>query len=380
VSANASDTTSDRNWVTDAEAALRGEEVDDVEVLAGQRPPLLDAFARRALLTPFMAAFLWAAVVFREALRHPLEPVALVLRLLALAMTLRALLLLGMLARRGLLALRRTRYALALTADGLLYRTPDADFAVAKEDVIDVREPGDWRERGGARWADVFLITRPSTGRLCLAFPPVLERTPGTLAERLMRWRGVVPAPEGVPEREPSSLPSKLFDEVAAGRVPEGVVAIRQGRGWLHRAPFATVLLGIALLDGYLRLAPPLRARLSVLAPAVAVACLVLVPLGWLLVTRSQMARQKGVALVLTPAELLLRTRAGVVRVAYAQLAKLEITSRNAWTILRGTHEARTLVLHRKQDDSIHYAEAYLGQPAEVVLALCEAYRKGVLP
>jgi len=371
---------SERSWVADAEAALRGESVEGVELVPGHRPPLIDAFARRALLTPFIAAFLWAAVVFREAQRQPLEPVALVLRLLALALTVRALLLLTQLGQRLLTSLKRERYGLALTEQGLLYRTPDTDHAILRADVLDVREPGHWRERGGARWAEVYLVTRPSVGRSYLALPPLLDATPGVLCERLMRWRGVLQAPEARETPRPTELPSKLFDEAARGQLPAGVVALRHGRGWLRRAPHATVLFGIVLLDGYLRLPAPVRGQLGLLMPALIVLCLVAVPLGWLSLMRADMAPRKGLSFVLTPAELMLRTRAGVLRVPWDELGKLEIVSRAGWSIVAGAHDSRTLTLNRKDDPPIHYSEAFLGVPAEVVIALCEAYKKGLLP
>jgi hypothetical protein len=371
---------SERNWVADAEAARRGETVDGVELLPRHRPPLLDAFARRALLVPFIAAFLWAAVVFREAQHNPIEPVALVLRLLALALTVRALLVIAQLTQRALISLRRERYGLALTEHGLLYRTPEADHAVARQDVIDVREPGHWRERGGARWTEVYLVVRPTVGPSYLVLPPVLEATPGVLCERLMRWRGVIEAPEEREAPRATELPSKLFDEVAGGAQLPGVIALRHGRAWMQRAPHATVLLGLVLVEGYLRLAPAVRAQLGGLLLAVIGLCLFVVPLGWIALMRANMAPRKGLSLVLTPAELMLRTRAGVLRVPWDELGKLELVSKTGWSILRGAHDVRTLVIQRVDEPPIHYAESFLGAPAEVVIALCEAYKKGRLP
>jgi hypothetical protein len=69
-----------------------------------------------------------------------------------------------------------------------------------------------------------------------------------------------------------------------------------------------------------------------------------------------------------------------VMRIAFAEIARFEITARTIWSIIDGAHESRTLVIHRKQAEQVNYAEAFLGEPAEVVLSLCEAYRKGVLP
>ena len=112
----------------------------------------------------------------------------------------------------------------------------------------------------------------------------------------------------------------------------------------------------------------------------VAALCLLLVPVLWIVLTRRSMAARKGIALVLAPAELLLRTPSGVLRVPYADIARLEVKSHTVWSLLEGAGQTRSLLIHRKEEGSINYAEAFLGVPAEVALALCDGYRKGVLP
>jgi len=368
------------DWIARAEAALRGQPSPGIDRLPAARPSVLDARGRRALLAPVTAAFLWAAVVFREGLAHPLDPLALLLRLLALAATLRALVALALLGSRVRELLRRDRYGVALGEDGLLLRTPRTDFAVARTDIVDIVEHGAWQDRSAQRWADVYVVTRPDSGRLYLALPPFFAHSPGVLAERLMRWRGVAEAPAEREAREPAELASKLLDAVAAGERPPGVAVIEHGRGWLRRGPYATVLLGVAALEGWLRSSETARAQLGAAAPLVVALCLLIVPLFWIVLTRRDMAPRKGIALVLTPAELLLRTRAGVHRVRWTQVVRVEIASRTAWSILFGAHESRSLIVHRKGDDPISYAEPSLAAPAEVVAALCEGYRKGGLP
>lgn len=370
------------NWIADAETALDGKPVEGVELLAGQRPPVLDRAGIRAAVAPFLAAFMWSAVVFRENMvSQPLDGLALILRLLALALSVRAAMALATLWSRVRGMAESPRHKLALTDGGLLYRTPDADFALAREDIIGIRERGDWGKRSGRRWGDVYVITRPDSGRTHIALPPYFERTPGILAERLMRWRGVVDAPETVEYPERVQLASKLFDDVAAGARPAGVSIILHGRGWLRRAPYATVLLGVAVLDGFVRMPAAQRDAVGLGAPLVVVFALVIVPFFWLMLVQHDIRPRKGVALVLTPSEMLMRTRSGVHRVSWASLSRLEITSRTVWSILQGAHEARSLVIHRKDeaDNDITYVEAFLGAPAEVVVGLCDAYRKGII-
>ena len=135
------------SWIESAEAALRSSASPsadtEVEVLRAGPPPLVDVEGVRAIMAPFLAAFMWAATIFREVQSgNALDPLALALRLLALAMTVRALTLLWMLGRRLRLRLRYSRYALALTPEGILYRTPDMDLALPREDILEVRERG----------------------------------------------------------------------------------------------------------------------------------------------------------------------------------------------------------------------------------------------
>jgi hypothetical protein len=369
------------NFIEEAEAAMRGAPLpgSSVELMPVLAPPILDVQGRRALVAPLLAAFIWAAAFFREGLSNPLDPLALLLRLLALALSVRALLLFVMLARRLRLYARRENYRLALCDDGLLLRTPEVDFAVHKNDVVDVCERGAWQEHAGARFGEVYLVTRPDSGRLYTALPPIFARTPGVLAERLMRWRGAPgeAAETGTPE--PAELASKLFEAASAGERPRGTAVIEQGRDALKRGPYATVLLGIALLDGLLRLPAAARGALGRSPALVLGVCLLLVPGLWLVLSRRQLTAQKGVAMLLTPAELLWRTRGGVQRLRWAELGRPQIESRTGWSVLQGPHETRTLVLTQKNGDSVRYAEGALGVPAEVVVALCEAYRKGVL-
>jgi hypothetical protein len=376
------------SWIEAAEAALSGTATEtEPEVLRPEPPPVLDAVGLRALLAPFLAAFMWAASIFREVqIATPLDPLALLLRLLALALTVRALTLLFLLAQRLRLRFSYTRHALVLTAEGMLYRSPKMDVALPREDILDVRERGRWRDRGGRRFADVYVVTQPGTGRTHLALPPVFERTPGVLAERLMRWLGPPdeadaaespPRESQPPASEPQPLLSELWERVARGERPSGVSAIPHGSAWLQRGPYASVLLGVAVVEGFFRLPEQARADVGSTMPLVLLGILVIVPISWYLLTRRQLASRLGLALVLTPSELLFRTRSGVVRVEWSRLVRAEIESRATWSLLLGAHEFRSLALQRKNAPEIRYHDSFLGAPLEVVTSLCDAYRKG---
>lgn len=400
------------DWIQRADEALAGRAAEGIDVLSGQKPPILDADGSRAVLAPVLAAFFWAGAIFREGLAgQPLDPLALLLRLLALALTARTCLLGVRLGRRARTWLRSNRYRLALAAEGLVLRTPRGDVAVPREDVLGVVEEGAWAERSGRRWADVCVVTRPQTGRLFVALPPVFLATPGILAERLMRWRGTAPrraADTAVGETAPTNsssdapvadaipdvatgaesrasvrgtpavppLVGKLWEEIAAGARPPAIAVVPHGAGWLRRGPYATVLLGVAVLDGFVRLDPTARAAIGTVAPIVIALCLIVAPVMWIVLMRRAAAAQRGIAMVLTPSDLLARTRAGVERIPWSHVARTEITSRTVWSIVRGAERASTLVVHRKNEHALAFPEAFLGVPADVAHWLCDAYRK----
>src|SRR6185312_4438908 len=134
----------------------------------------------------FLAGFMWAAVVFRETQTHStLDPLALLLRVLALSMTLRAIGVLWSFARRLRLLIQHRRYGLVLTDQGALFRAPDRDVAVPIEDVLDVREQEATAlsARGSSSSAEIYLVTHPSSGRTHIALPAVFAASPRALAE-----------------------------------------------------------------------------------------------------------------------------------------------------------------------------------------------------
>jgi hypothetical protein len=206
------------NWIRDAEVALATRKLSphsatDIEIVDTHSPALIDASGARALLSPFFAGFMWAAVVFRETQSHSsLDPLALALRVLALAMTLRAIGVLWRFAQRLRLLLQWRRYGLVVTDEGLLFRAPDRDVVVPRADVLDVREQDAvaGAARSGGSTAEVYVVTHPGTGRTHVALPPVFAASPRALAERLMRWRGMGGSPTPLSEVGPEVLPSQL--------------------------------------------------------------------------------------------------------------------------------------------------------------------------
>jgi hypothetical protein len=370
------------NWIQAAEAALGPKPGADEAAAVIERhfPPIFDSAGARALLAPFLAAFLWAAVVFRESQVHTsLDPLALLFRVLALAMTLRALRVLFQLGARVRVALATRAYGLVVTPDGLFLRTPRTDTVVPRAEILAVREQGQSAGRTGKRWADVYVVTHPESPRLYLAIPPLFGHTPRALAEALMRDVGGASARDQASAAELEPLASKLWERVAAGEHLPAVAAIPHGYAWLKRGPYASMLLGVAVLDGFLRLPKGALQPLNPVPAMLLAAALVIVPLVWILITRATLAPRRGLSMVLTPSELLLRTRAGVQRVSWSNVTRSEVLTRATWSLLQGAHQASSLIITRSDDAAIVFPQAYLGLPVEVSAALCEAYRTGLV-
>lgn len=371
-------------WIDIARRALdRREGGSDVELVPVEPPPLfLDAFGLRAAVAPLFAAVTWASAVLRERITEaPLDPMGMLLRLVALGLTVRAVLLGRELVRRLRIRIRASRYGLAITEEGLLYRAPDEEIAIAKSELVDVRIRGAWTEtRASRRWNDVYLLFAPVDGRCFVALPPIFDSAPSALAERLMRFRGAPTDLDPPDFPEPARLASKVYEDAAKGTLPEGGIAIRHGLSWLARGPYGTVLLGITILEGFARLPPDAWARLGITGPLLLSFCLLVVPLVWIAMTRRHVRPRMGLALVITPAEVLMRTREGVLRVPFRSLTRITVDARTTWSILEGQHTAHQLVFHRADAPEIRYDEAFLGVPAPVVQGLCEAYLRGRLP
>lgn len=358
--------------------------------IAGSIPPVLDGDGVRGLVAPLVAAVAWLGAAFREvavtaadpSADASLDPLALFMRLFGIGLSVRAAILFaGLIGRLRVGFSARSSY-LVLAPEGLFAMLGRTEVALARREIVGIVEPGAWHgRRTGRRWAPVYVVGS-SAERVFLALPPIFEASPGILAELLMRWRGVIEEPETPQFPEPPRLASKTYDDAARGMTEPGTLVVRHGDGWLRRGPYAALLLAVAVADGFLRadvgelsLGPVPALAVPALALVVAAA----VPIGWVLLTRREIAPRRGIALVLTPAELLLRARSGVVRTAWPNLLRVTLDSRLAWSVLEGVHRARSLVLKRRGADPVTYDEAFLGVPAEVAQTLLDAYRRGVL-
>jgi len=394
---------SEQHWIERAEAALAGGGDDGTDVIGTRKPPVLDAEGIKAVMAPFFAALFYLAGYFmeQELGYSPMYPGVLLVWLIALGFTARTAILGATLLVRFGVYRNAARYGLALTDDGLLYRSPAGDVAVPRAAILEIRERGEWRKRTAARrYAPVYVVTQPQSGRTHVELPPLFDESPTRLAERLQRWQGELDTQADYEPPGASELPSKLFDAAATGELATGVTAIKHGNGWLRRGPYATVLMGTALANGFFRLPQQTQETVGLIAPGIILFALLGVPILWFIATSFDIAPRKGLSVVLTPAELIMRTRTGVHVVKWRELRHVEIKAGSGWSILQGQHESRALVFHRKCGDCkgtglrsevqckrcdgsgrdmdyISYVEVFLGAPAEVVYALVAAYRTG---
>lgn len=369
-------------WVERADEALGGKEVEGVTIVRGTEPPLFDGEAIRAVFAPFLAAIFWSAAIFREMLAETsIDPLAVGLRILALGFTLRVAVLGARQLARLKIWLRAPGYALALADGGLVYRTPEFDVAVPKSSVIGVMAAGDWQSRpAGARSSDVYVVVDPALGRTHLALPPVLDATPGRLAERLMRWRGGVEAPETFEHPPPEESANRAYDAAAAGRAPAGTAVVKHGRTWMKKGPYLAVVVAIVVAEGLLRGGPAVWGAIEPYVGGGLVVGILGIFARWFWMERRDVGSQKGLAFVLTPSEILIKQRAGMIRVRWPDVVTVSATSKKSWSVLEGAHDARQLVITRRGAGPIRYDEAYLGLPVEVAQVLMDAYKAGVLP
>jgi len=384
---------SEEAWVARARDALARPEPDrgdDVEVVRGARRALFDVAALRSLISIALAIAAWWVAMLRAQggdapTAAPIDAIALLVELVALALSARAAVAMVELARRWRIWLSAARHALVMTPEGLLLRTPQGDAAVDRSDVVAVVERGEWGTRAGERWREVYVVTRSSSRRAFVTLPPVLGDTPGVLAEQLMRWlaRTAVceaddtdtdKATERSAEAPSPALVSVVYEQAVAGRAPPEVTVIRHGAGWLRRGPYASALMAIVVAHGFLQMP---RASWIIAAPlaAVSIAICLGLPLMWLVRARSEIAPRRGVALVLTPTDALMRTRSGVLRIPWSDVGRLTVNARGTWSLFDGYSPARELVFVRRDGSAVRYQEAFLGAPVEVAKALCDHYR-----
>jgi hypothetical protein len=370
------------SWVDESRNAAKGQKKDQsgYEVLKGVFPPVLDGDGVRGIFVPSLGIAAGLGARFRMLLGHDgFDPIALILIVLSVGLLARGSILFVQLLKRLQIALRARQSALVLSREGLFFTDGTDEQALERTHITSILEAGVWQSRRGTRrWSPIYVVGS-TPDALLITLPPIFEDSSGVLVERLMRWQGVRDVPETITHPAPAALASQVYDDATRGIVSEGTLVVRHGNGWLTRGPYASLVLAGAI--GVALFALPAESQQAVWPITLgAIALAILVPLGWIWTTRREISVRRGIAMVLTPAEVLMRTRAGVHRAAWPKLQRTSIDQKRAFSLLGGMHMAKTLVLKRKDDTPIRYDEAYLGVPVEVAQVLIDAYRRGELP
>jgi hypothetical protein len=291
-------------WLTTLRAASSGKSEAGVEVARGTRPPLLAADGVHALTSALFAALVVAAALFRTQLTQtPFDLIALLLRTAGVAFVLRTLVALVRLARR----LARDRHAhrqlLAWSRDGLLWQTAEGERWVARGDVLGVAAPEERAGRMAGALAPLYVVLRPQMHPLYWELPPYFASSAAIVQARLERW--LKDRPHAEQPQAPQGRPEERYSRAATGRAAPGDVVVPEGFGYRLRAPYG-VLLALLFVGDALRTAGVHRERL--LPAAVAAALLALTALlGWFAWMRKRRAARLGIALLLTPEELLVQ-------------------------------------------------------------------------
>jgi hypothetical protein len=355
--------------------AAQGKRASGVELLRAERPPLLDGRSVRAVLSVLMAAFMVGAAILRTRLSAdvPFDLMALLLRTAALAFVVRALLAIGLALRKRAQGARTADNVLAWSDAGIYERTAHGEHWFARADVLAVVQE-EQPERSQAQAEAVWLVARPERQLRVLELTAHYTAKPEILAARLARWVQPGEAPALAPSTEALSLEAR-YARAAGGKPGEGEVCVPEGVGYRLRAPFAA-LLGIAFALDALWTAGPMRAR--ILGPAL-LSCLLALALfaGWFVWMGRRRATRLGIAMLITPGELLVRGHNGVIGVPWVQLSSVQVVARLSWSPFVGSFAVRTLVITTTHGEVLSFDGGFLGVAPEVLAALLEAYRAG---
>jgi hypothetical protein len=185
-------------------------------------------------------------------------------------------------------------------------------------------------------------------------------------------------APATVEESEPCgplrSSPAELFDLYLAGpgQFP-AACALPAGRAWLMSGPYAGLVFAL-VLGVHALVVPLLRTPLTLLLVPVACAPLAL----WWWRGRATRRARGGVAMLLTPTQLIVRDAIGARSAPWSEVQAVRAESQPAWDMLRGARRAPLLLISRRGTPPLLLREDELGVTVPRALRLVEAYRSGV--
>ncbi|MBK6810709.1 MAG: hypothetical protein IPG81_17790 [Sandaracinaceae bacterium] len=181
------------------------------------------------------------------------------------------------------------------------------------------------------------------------------------------------------PTAESDPMARAFFARRALRPLPGGpaafpaAYALPAGRAWLMSGPYAGVVFALVL--GVHALAVPLlRTPLTLLLVPVACAPLAL----WWWRGRATRRARGGVALLLTPTQLIVRDAVGARSAPWSEVQAVRTESQPAWDMLRGARRAPLLVISRRGTPPLRLREDELGVAVPRALLRVEAYRSAV--
>ena len=366
-------------WVESLRAAASGAGVAQrasIEVVRGRAPGWLAGDAVHALTSLMLAALVIAAALLRRQLdAGPFDLIGLVLQVAGFAFALRALIALGRFLMRVSGDGAAAEHVLAWSDEGLFWRSPEAERWLARGDVIDLLVPSERKVRGAAvSLQPLLVIARPTQPLDYWQLPPYFAPHSELLAARLARFRAAPTTHVAAPV-PPLLSPDERYQRAARGQLAWGEIPVPEGFGYRARAPYG-VLLAALFVAGALLDAGKLRAGLLPIGLAAAA----LAPLAlaiWFLWMRKRRAARLGMAFLLTPEELLIRGKRGVVSVPWTQLQGAELDERLSWSPWVGSFLVQTLWFYVSDGTRMAFDAGFLGVPPELISTLANGYRSG---
>lgn len=180
------------------------------------------------------------------------------------------------------------------------------------------------------------------------------------------------------PEQHPTLgrvSPVEVFDAYLASEASQpGARALPAGRAWLLGGPYAGLVFAL-LLVAHALVVPLLRTPLTLALLPVACAPLAL----WWWRGRAVRRARGGVALLLTPSQLIVRDAVGARSATWSEVQAVRAESKPALDMLRGARRAPVLLISRRGSPPLQLLEDELGVPVSQALAEVEGYRSAVL-
>ncbi len=169
--------------------------------------------------------------------------------------------------------------------------------------------------------------------------------------------------------------PADTFDAYLANPSNvDGALALPAGRTWWLSGPYAGLVFAV-LLAVHAGLVPLLRTSLTL--ALIPVACGPLAAWWWR--GRGVRRARRGVALLLTPDQLIVRDAVGARSAAWSEVQAVREDSRPTWDMLRGARRAPLLLISRRGSQPLVLGEDELGVPVAHALAAVERYRAAVV-